>query len=218
MDSLLVQFWGKCCCCTSACSFAFIERVLRRKRFVVEKREYLSRLLEFVGGGGERVLLLLVLGCKTLGGNAEGLRLTLLDGGEDSLSGPFSLQLGFRAWLSSFPGVRKFLNAPPWPLFCSDNGQVAAWAVICAPAFICKDKESIGGWKCHSSRSSHIDLGDRQQRNKLTLIYLYFLNKELNRKQSCGFPWKPSPAEISSLSVGPPVMEQLEIQGLTQFP
>ena len=101
----------------------------------------------------------------------------------DSLSGPFSLQLGFRAWLSSFPGVRKFMNAPPWPLYCSDNSQVAPWAANCAPAFIYKDKEPVAGWKCHGSRSSHTDLGERQQKNKLTLIYLYFLEKNFLNKR-----------------------------------
>lgn len=134
----------------------------------------------------------------------------------DSLSGPFSLQLGFRAWLSSFPGVRKFMNAPPWPLYCSDNGQVAPWAANCAPAFICKDKEPMAGWKCHGSRSSHIDLGGRQQKNKLTFIYLYFLEiffliKELNESNPTGFRGSPAQPQISSLSVGS-VMERLEIQ------
>lgn len=55
---------------------------------------------------------MLVLGCKTLGGNAEGLRLTLLDGGGgQSLWALFS-STGLQSLAFKLPWGEKILERP----------------------------------------------------------------------------------------------------------
>ena len=158
---------------------------------------------------------MLVLCCKTLGGNAEGPRLTLLDGGwGQSLWALFS-PTGLQSVTFSFPGVRKFRSAPPRPLYCSGNSQVAPWAQNCVPALICKDNPPLAGGARlpQEPRGSRRKTTEKETDIDVSLFSRNLKNKikELNESNPAGFRGSPAQPEISSPSVGL-VMEGLEVQ------